>query len=352
MWVHEMVHKTKTIKAICGEAAISRATLYNWLSEYQKAESEQKQAAGNGESAGAPPRWEPNDKYKMLLSALVKTDSDKTISRQLAKELVKRYNLTIAQACSLVDMPEEHYGYRPRKPEADDKDVYAALVNLLAEDSSRSLEDCVSLLQNAQPNWAIKQVKRIYRQGRLYLKRTRMRRIARLPEETALSETATTGVFKRITREAAFWHIGLVEQNTAEGNAWLLFVLDFHDGIPLNALTGNGQVTETDILQLVTKAAAENGTPKKIRIPAQAPFMSRDLTRWSWDNRVAIYQLSMAKPENLLEAEFIQDDIKKQLAVNEHTSVASLSATTEQWLSGFAGNRAANSHYFEKEPVA
>ncbi len=212
------------------------------------------------------------------------------------------------------------------------------------KNSNRSLEDCIAALQQAHPEWAIKQVKRIYRQGRLYLKRTRIRRVAHLPEAVVLPIKETT-VSPRLVREGAFWHIGLVK----EKNVWLLFLLDYGDGIPLNTLSGSGQPSEEDMMQLVTKAASENGTPKKIRFPATAPFTSRDLTKWSWDNRVAIYNLSMAKPENALEAGYIQDDIKKQLGIHEHMLPDELRAIADNWIAGFAQNMTATTSFFAKE---
>ena len=341
MWVHEMTHKTKTIKAICTEASISRATLYNWLNEFETAKEEAKQDVS--------PAWQPNDKYKMLLSALLKTDKDKLFSRRLAGELVKRYNLTVAQACELVNMPADLYGYRPRKPEADDKDVYAALVHLLEEKKSRSLEDCIAILQPSHPDWTVKQIKRIYRQGRLYLKRTRIRRMPSLPQEMA---EAAQEVLSRLRREDAFWYLGLAEQQTSEEINWLLFILDYNDGTPLNAIAGSGGISEVHVMQLIAKAATENGFPKKIRIPAVAPFASRDLSKWSWENKVAIYNLSMAKPENLLEAQYIQDDIKKQLTIDETTTSHQLQTTADSWIKSFINNSTAATNYFIKETVA
>ncbi len=343
IWVHEMIHKTKTIKAICTEAEISRATLYNWLSEFSAAE---KETENKDEKQTSSLHWQPNDKYKMLLSALVKMDTDKSVSRRLARELVKRYNLTTTQACALVNMPEEAYGYRPRKPEAEDKEVYAALIHLLEEQSNRSLEDCIALLQQSQPQWAIKQIKRIYRQGRLYLKRTRIRRVAHLPEKISVA-TIDAVTQSRLVREGSFWHLGLIEQELF----WMLFLLDYTDGTPLNILVGDGQISEADVTQFIIKCADENGLPRKIRIPAVAPFPSRDLTKWSWEKRVTIYNLSLAKPENILELEYIQDDIKKQLEIDENTTPENLQIIAEKWLSGFAENNGAATNYFAKETV-
>ncbi len=346
LWVHQMAHKTKSIKAICAEAEISRATLYNWQNELagmdRLAKEEQAQSTA---SLG----WRPNDKYKMLLSALLKTDSDKTVSRKLAKELVKRYNLTVAQACSLVQMPEETYNHRPRKPEADDKEVYAALVHLLEEKKNRSLEDCIATLQQTHPQWAIRQMKRVYRQGRLYLKRTRVRRMPLAPE-TALPAEENKPL--RLYREGAFWHFGCVQPSTEnEEKNWLLYVLDYNDGTPLNFASGKEVLTEEDVLQLARKCAVENGLPKKIRIPAVAPFASRDLQKWCWEHRVASYNLSMAKPENRLEAEYINDDIAKQLSVTEHIILDVLAAQADNWIRSFAQSSREAVNYFAKETM-
>src|SRR5579875_3478976 len=93
LWVHEMMHKTKIVKAICREAQISRATLYNWLSEFNSSAKTNEASASATDSLS----WQPNDKYKMILSALLKVDADQTVSRKLVRELVKRYNITPTQ---------------------------------------------------------------------------------------------------------------------------------------------------------------------------------------------------------------------------------------------------------------
>lgn len=343
LWVHEMMHKTKTIKAICNEASISRATLYNWLNEFASSDKKSNEEVLPATSSFS---WQPNDKYKMLLSALTKIDDDKTVSRRIARELVKRYNLTATQACSLVNLPEETYNYRPRKPEVEDKDVYAALVHLLEGKKSSSLEDCIAILQQAQPHWATKQIKRIYRQGRLYLKRTRVRSITSLPKTN--DDTATKILLPaRLQKESAFWYIGLLK----EQQCWLMFILDYEEGTPLNAITGDGEINEASVMQLINKAATENGLPKKIRLPAMAPFTSRELSKWSWENKVALYNLSMAKTENILESEYINDDIKKQLAMDETTTPETLQLASDNWLAGFAQNDKDAVNYFVKEPV-
>ena len=347
MWVYEMVHKTKTIKAICAEASISRATLYNWLSEVNEAKMESGDAQTGHTSATTPAAWQPTDKYKMLLSALVKTDTDKSISRRLARELVKRYNLTTAQACGMVNLPEEAYGYRPRKPETDDREVYAALVNALEEQTSRSLEDCIALLQVAYPAWAIKQIKRVYRQGRLYLKRTRIRRVQQLPTHIAIP-VAKTNAPLFLQREGAFWHLGVIVQPLF----WMLFLLDYNDGMPLNITTGEGDISEADIMLFIKKAAGENALPKKIRIPSEAPFTSRELSKWCWENRVAIYNLSMQKPENILEADYIKTDICRQLTITEETHLSSIQSIAATWVAGFAASSLAAIPLFAKETVA
>src|SRR4051794_30643093 len=133
-WVYEMQHKLKSVKQICREAVISRATLYNWIKEFSD-----EQTVVNNEAAGQPAEdtiaWQPLDKHKMLIAALGKIDKDKKIGHKLVSELMKRYTLTVAQACSIAGMEETDYNYKPRKPEVEDRLVYNELVRLIAEDS-------------------------------------------------------------------------------------------------------------------------------------------------------------------------------------------------------------------------
>ncbi len=218
-------------------------------------------------------------------------------------------------------------------------------MHLLEEDKSRSLEDCIAILQLQQPHWAVKQAKRIYRQERLYLKRIRIRSAPFLPENKTVAPDIL--LLKRLQREAAFWHLGLIK----EEECWLLFLLDYEDGTPLNAVAGEGEIKEAEVMQLMCKAAKENGLPKKIRIPNVMPFMCRELSKWSWENKVALYQLSMAKPENLLEAGYIEDDIKKQLMITETTTLQSLQTVSEEWIVNFAQKQTEAINYFVKEEV-
>src|SRR3954454_6904958 len=172
-WVFEMQHKLKSVKQICREAVISRATLYNWVKEFSDENTSVNNDALQEEEDTIA--WQPLDKHKMLLAALGKIDKDKKISQKLVSELMKRYTLTVAQACNIAGIEEAAYNYKPHKPEVADRLVYDELIRLIAEDSSRGLDDCHAVLQSTHPEWTHKQIKRIYRQQRLYLKRTRAR---------------------------------------------------------------------------------------------------------------------------------------------------------------------------------
>src|SRR3982751_2555543 len=200
-WVYEMQHKLKSVKQICKEAVISRATLYNWVKEFSEENTTVDNEVGLPEEH--PIAWQPLDKHKMLLAALGKIDKDKKISQKLVSELMKRYTLTVAQACSIAGIEESAYNYKPRKPEVADRLVYDELVRLIAEDSSRGLDDCHAVLQSAHPEWTHKQIKRIYRQGRLYLKRNRARN-TKLLNNVISQTTVPADRVLRLKREGAF----------------------------------------------------------------------------------------------------------------------------------------------------
>jgi transposase-like protein len=336
-WVYEMQHKLKSVKQICREAVISRATLYNWIKEFSEENATVDNEAGLPEEHAIS--WQPLDKHKMLLAALGKVDKDKKISHKLVSELMKRYTLTVAQACSIAGIEETAYNYKPRKPEVADRLVYDELVRLIAEDSSRGLDDCQAVLQSTYPGWTHKQIKRIYRQGRLYLKRTRARN-TRLLNNIIPQTAVPVNRILRLKREAAFWHVGVLEETLSDNNTyWLLYLIDYNDGTPLNVATGEGSLTAEHLLDFFTAAVKENGTPGKMRVLDQPPFNSREVARWIWDNKVAMYRLSMAKPENQLEIGHLQDSIRQQL-IEEGTTLAGVKEKAAAWINSIAEREA------------
>ncbi|TKK70144.1 hypothetical protein FC093_05155 [Ilyomonas limi] len=332
-WVYEMQHKLKPVKQICKEAIISRATLYNWVKEFSEENAGvNNEAAQQEEEAIA---WQPLDKHKMLLAALNKIDKDKKVSQKLVSELMKRYTLTAAQACSIAGIEEATYNYKPRKPEVADRLVYDELVRLIAEDTSKGLDDCYTVLQSTHPEWTHKQIKRIYRQGRLYLKRTRTRN-TRLLNNIISRTPVHTNKALRLKREGAFWQVGVLQEAFNNDCAyWILYIIDYNDGTPLNAAIGEGSITPEQLVNFLSLAIKENGTPKKMRAVAQPPFNSREVARWIWDNKVALYNLSMAKPENQLEIGHLEDSIRQQL-IEEGTTLERAKEKAAVWINSFA----------------
>ena len=335
--MYEMQHKLKPVKQICKEAVISRATLYNWVKEFSEEHATVDNEDGLPEEHAIA--WQPLDKHKMLLAALGKVDKDKKISQKLVSELMKRYTLTVAQACSIAGIEESAYNYKPRKPEVSDRLVYDELVRLIAEDSLRGLDDCQVVLQSTHPEWTHKQIKRIYRQGRLYLKRTRARNTKLLNNVIPQTPVPIDRIL-RLKREAAFWQVGVLEASLNDNSTyWILYLIDYNDGTPLNASTGEGSLTAEQLICFFTTALKENGAPKKMRLLDQPPFNSREVARWVWDNKVAMYRLSMAKPENQLEIGHLQDSIRQQL-IEEGTTLEQVKEKAAAWINSIAEREA------------
>lgn len=312
LWVYEKHNGSKSVKQICKEAGVSRATLYNWISEFPDIAGGAPVVPPQQEEAAARNRlttheYEASEKYEMLVAALTHADKSGFLARKMAQTLVKRYTMTVAQACALVGIDEEVYGYKPRKPEVDDQLVYDELSRLIAEDRSRGFPECYRLLQQLYPDWTRKQIKRVYKIGRLYLKRTRNRRGSAADEPLII--TAPQPVTPRLQRPGAAWNLGFVRN----GEAWVLFITDDEDKTPLNAQAGTGWPDEELIVSFLTRAAAENGPPKKLRVPGKKPLDTREITRWIWENKVALHSLSLGKEENLAEVTAAEQRILEAL---------------------------------------
>lgn len=341
IWVRHKHNKTKSVQQICREAAISRATLYNWISEFpdeaararERREPEQKDNRLEVVRKLSEQANEPDGaaKYRMLLSAVLAVDGEKTFARKLVPVLVKRFTLTVAQACALVGMEASAYGYRPRKPEVDDQEVYDELVRLITEEPSRGFTECYQLLQRSHPAWPRKQIRRVYKEKRIFLLRKRTRKVPAKNTGEITVPAQEIAVVRR-QRPGATWSLGLVESNMPSGDSfWLSYIIDAEDNTVLNAAAGAGHATREDLLDFLSLAAMENGQPKKLRIPGREPFTGRELTRWAWDQRAALITLTLNKPENQEELNAMDGQVRQAITAGGATDIAALQDWIETW---------------------
>lgn len=304
-WVQDKLQKRKKVKQILKEAQVSRATLYNWIEEFG-----QQSVVGTKQPPQKEPDYLPENKtlpihhtatrHRMLLAAMEKVDTDKTIAKKLVATLVKRFTLSIAQACEIVGIDEATYGHKPRKPEVDDRLVQQSIIQLLANDPTKSFEQCDAELRKTNPDWTRKQIKRVYREGRLYLQRRRSRKPGQ-PE---------TIVPNYPYRPGAIWNMGAIKSK--EG--WLVFLMDDADLVLLNTEKTQQTPTQEILAAFLNKALIENGKPRRLRVPDKPPFNVRELSRWALQNKFSILTLSMGKPENELEIQGMEKSATEQIS--------------------------------------
>ncbi len=356
-WVRAKNNKTKSVKQICTEASISRATLYNWLKEFPEEENStslsQKTTSDTGEEkatafdAGGPAfTREYATHYRMLASALAGIDSNGAIRKKLVSALIKRFTLSVAKACKIAGIEEEAYGYKPRKPEVDDDLVCKELIRVIAEDQKRGFVECYELLHHQYPDWTRKQIKRVYRERRLYLRRSRAKKSRPTDQDGQSMSINTTNADQAQTRQRiqsidGSWDIGVIDVDLIHTSGdtsphWVLYIFDKNSGIPLNAKCGTGMLHEQDLISFLDIASEENGRPRKLRIPGVPPFNSQSVTKWIWDNKVALHTLSMNKPENLANINDMQATVRVQLLQNLPDSFEELVRAAEDWITSSA----------------
>ena len=289
-WVEKRRAGMLSVKALMVEAGISRATLYNWLAEFPEASP-----AAEAEPEEILPtiatRRSASAQLQMLQEALSASDEGGApVRHQIVRQLMRRHNLSVPQACAIAGLSVEAYQYKPRKPEADDRAVYEALYALLEEDGSRQFEDLITLLRTQEPTWPRKQIRRIYKEARLYQKRIRAVRPA--TPEVGLP----AGGAKPRYRPDATWILVLADLPAGK----ILLALDDADRAPLGGIVLSTEGSEEAILMAFLTATAETaGLPRKLRLPGIAPFNSREVLRWAMSNQVGLQTASMGKEENV-----------------------------------------------------
>lgn len=342
-WVRQKLTREKTVKQICSEAVISRATLYNWINEFpadspiagKGRKGKIEEVPSSDQEFFKPANGSPVSAYRMLSSALSYVDTDGVISKKMVSVLVKRFTITVAQACEIVGITESAYGYKPRKPEVEDEVVADAITRLINEDPYRGFTECYELLRKEHPAWTRKQIKRVYREDRLYLKRTRKNADSNkaLQNGTGTEFDTVRLAPLRVSRPGATWYLGMIEGMTA-GSAWhMLFILDEEDETPLNARIYTGKFSDEDLVGFLSMAERENGMARKLKLPAGLPLNSRELTSWVWQHKMVLHTISMGKPENLELVARIEEAVKKRFSGKE-ASLDEAQLSVENWLSG------------------
>lgn len=309
-WVRQRRSGTLSVKEVMQQAGISRATLYNWLAEFpEKEETPEAETA----AAPAPPRIELQRSgtglLQMLQDALSVVDSTNSIRQSLVRQLVRKHTLSIAQACAIAGLSEDAFEHKARKPEADDREVYETLCRLLEEDPSRQFEELIVLLRRTEPSWPRKQIRRIYKDGRLYQRRTRKR-------TPPAPRTTPPGIAQRRQRPDAVWVMGLAPS----ANGKVLFALDSADHAGLGAALlpiAEGPDGEAALIRFLAETAEISGMPRKLRLPGIAPFNAREVLRWAMQNQVGLQTANFGKEENMAEWATLSETVGRQLEATD-----------------------------------
>ncbi|RYD52289.1 MAG: AlpA family phage regulatory protein [Sphingobacteriales bacterium] len=308
-WVKQRRSGALSVKQVMEQAGISRATLYNWLAEFPEAEAITETAI-----EAAPVVVEiaaqrsGTARWQMLQDALAVVDEATSVRQAIVRQLVRKHTVSIAQACAIAGLSVEAFEHKVRKPEADDREVYETLCRLLEEDPSRQFEELIVLLRRIAPKWPRKQIRRIYKEGRLYQRR------ARKKATPVVRPAGRDGLLRR-QRPDAVWTLGLAI--TASGT--ILYAADTVDQAGLGAipiLETDGAAGETTLIQFLTETAAQAGMPRKLRVPGIAPFTAREVLRWAMQQQVGLQTFTFGKEENAAEWNALSGTVVASIAAS------------------------------------
>ena len=225
----------------------------------------------------------------------------------------------------------------------EDYIVYEGLVNLIREDRTRDFETCYELLIKRNPDWTRKQIKRVYRDGMVYLERKRSNLRWEKAGKAKAGSMPVVPVLvlpelqkNRISKPGGTWSMGLLEYISELDGVkqpwWMLCILDEETGLPLNGTFGLGTISTDDLLSFLEKAAAENGLPKKLKVPGKPALSVRELTRWVWEHRMALHTFSLNKPENQEAINRMEATVLQSLGIEAITSTHGLAEAIERWI--------------------
>jgi hypothetical protein len=266
--VKAYVAKQKSIKTICADRGICRKTFYNWIDYFKKKE---KHLFLKNEGAAKARRKNSQDigSQNLMLKSAVNKIVPEAIQRKLVQNIVRRFSVTVEEACNTVGIDFEKYGYKPRVPEIDDQMVINAITDELTINPQIPLYNTFNAILAKYPNCPSKQMKRICKENKsafdIYRNKVKndIRRAEKIKRQNA-----------KVYRKSDSWVMYvhefqlskgiLIGENQFSSQATVMFLFDSEIKYLLNYSIDGGYIKPGDVFNFLKMCTGKNGTPEKI----------------------------------------------------------------------------------------
>lgn len=206
--------------------------------------------------------------------------------RTLTLQLIEAYRVSIRRACKVVGLHRSNWHYKPHRRE--DRPLRSRIKEIAATRVRYGMWRIYILLRREGFTDNHKRVHRIYKEEGLNLRSKRPRRNKAAAHR--LERPENTNLYQ-------CWSMDFVSDQLFDGRKFRCLTVVDNFSRYCHAIRVGKSIKGIDVVEVMEALKKENGlVPKRIQVDNGSEFISKDLDRWAYENKVTLDYSRPGKP--------------------------------------------------------
>ena len=199
--------------------------------------------------------------------------------------MVDQHNLSIRQACKIVNIPRSTYQYKIKNKDGD-LQIIQLLGELVEKHPSIGFWKCYHRLRRQGYQWNHKRVYRVYTQMKLNIRRRAKKRLPARVKQALFQPQKINQV----------WSIDFMSDSLWNGRRYrLLNIIDDFNREVLS-IEADTSLPTLRVIKVLDKLIFSRGIPEMIRVDNGPEFISNRLDAWCKDHKIQLVFIQPGKP--------------------------------------------------------
>lgn len=216
--------------------------------------------------------------------------------------MVDLHNLSIRQACRIVNIPRSTYQYKIKNND-DDLQIIQLLGELVEKHPSIGFWKCFHRIRRQGHQWNHKRVYRVYTQMKLNIRRRAKKRLPARVKQALFQPEKINQV----------WSIDFMSDSLWNGRRYrLLNIIDDFNREVLS-IEADTSLPTLRVIKVLDKLIFSRGIPEMIRVDNGPEFISNRLDAWCKDHKIQLVFIQPGKPMQNGYIERLNGSLRREL---------------------------------------
>ena len=216
--------------------------------------------------------------------------------------MVDQHNLSIRQACRIVNIPRSTYQYKIKNNDGD-LQIIQLLGELVEKHPSIGFWKCFHRIRRQGHQWNHKRVYRVYTQMKLNIRRRAKKRLPARVKQALFQP-------KKINQ---VWSIDFMSDSLWNGRRYrLLNIIDDFNREVLS-IEADTSLPTLRVIKVLDKLIFSRGIPEMIRVDNGPEFISNKLDAWCKDHKIQLVFIQPGKPMQNGYIERLNGSLRREL---------------------------------------